>query len=223
VKSRGRADVTISRRGLLKAAGITLGASAVSGVGLSRLAGEAPKAAEPAAPDFAYGKDKSTGNRVFVGYATRTGSTVGVASAIGETLGGRGFAVDVKPMKSGPSLDGYDAVVLGSAVNGGRWLPEAVEFVKANQATLSHVPVAVFCVHIMNLGNDEQSRKNRLAYLDAVRPLVSPLEEAFFAGLGSDPNDRSFGAWVFRTLKVGPEGDCRDWNLIRGWARTVLA
>ena len=30
----------------------------------------------------------------------------------------------VKPVKAGPSAEGYGAVLVGSAVNGGRWLPE---------------------------------------------------------------------------------------------------
>lgn len=63
--------------------------------------------------------------RILVTYATHTGSTVDVAAAIGETLGARGFAVDVRPVKENPSVDGYQAVVMGSAVNGAKWLPEA--------------------------------------------------------------------------------------------------
>ena len=55
------------------------------------------------------------GKRVLVGYATKNGSTVGVAQKIGETLGAQGHSVDVKPMADRPSLAGYDAVVLGSA------------------------------------------------------------------------------------------------------------
>ena len=212
----------ITRRGLIKAAGITLGAGALAGVGLSQLFPAAPPAPEPATPAFTFGKDGSMSKRVLVAYATRTGSTVEVAAAIGSILGERGFAVDVKPLKSGPTLVGYDAVVLGSAVNGAKWLPEAVEFVKANQQALAQVPVALFCVHIMNLGDDEKSRDNRLAYLNSVRPLVNPAGEAFFAGVGVKPEDRSFGAWIGRILKMA-EGDQRDWEKIRGWAKTVLA
>lgn len=63
--------------------------------------------------------------RILVGYATRNGSTTGVAEKIGETLGERGYSVDVVPLKERSSPEGYDAVVLGSAVNGGQWLPEA--------------------------------------------------------------------------------------------------
>ena len=155
-------------------------------------------------------------------YATRTGSTIGVAAASGETLGGRGFAVDVKPLKENPPTDGYAAVLIGSAVNGAKWLPEAVEWVQNNQQALNRAPVALFSVHIMNLGDDEGSRKNRLAYLNAVRPLLKPLEEAFFAGLGMEPARASLlERLAYQLFKVGPEGDCRDWPKIRAWAETL--
>lgn len=76
----------------------------------------------------------------------------------------------------------------------------------------------------MNLGNDENSKRNRLAYLNEVQPLLKPLDEGFFAGLGMNPAEQSpLIRWIYRTFKIGPEGDCRDWNQIRGWAQTVFA
>jgi menaquinone-dependent protoporphyrinogen IX oxidase len=95
--------------------------------------------------------------RVLVAYATRTGSTVGVAAEIGKTLEERGFAADVKPLRERPSLEGYDAAVIGSAVNGGTWLPEAMNWVESNASTLCKLPVAVFCVHGMNPGTDDDT------------------------------------------------------------------
>jgi menaquinone-dependent protoporphyrinogen oxidase len=83
-------------------------------------------------------------NRVLIAYATYAGSTVEVAAAIGERLGAQGFAVDVKPVQDKPPIDGYQAVLIGSAVHRGHWLPEAIDFVKANQPALSHAPVALF-------------------------------------------------------------------------------
>ncbi len=162
--------------------------------------------------------------RILVAYATRTGSTAEVAAAIAETLRTRGFGVDVVPVTEDPRPEGYAAVVLGSAVNGDQWLPEAVEFVKRRQEALGRLPVAVFCVHIMNAGSDERSRRKRLAYLDAVRPLIHPVDEAFFLGIGPDPGKESWLArWLFRRFGGGGEGDCRDWDTIRAWASAVLA
>lgn len=54
-------------------------------------------------------------------------------------------------------MEGYQAVVVGSAVHRGQWLPEAVEFVKTNQEALGHMPVALFCVHITNRGRTNRA------------------------------------------------------------------
>jgi menaquinone-dependent protoporphyrinogen oxidase len=159
---------------------------------------------------------------ILIGYATRTGSTVGVAEAFGETLGKRGFRVEVKPMKEVTSLEGYQAVILGSAINGAQWLPEAVDFVKSNQNALHTVPVALFCVHGMNVSDDEKAKKRRLAYLDNVRALIKPKTEAFFAGIGLDPGEKNkIIRWMYFAFGGGGEGDMRDWDKIRGWAADV--
>lgn len=158
------------------------------------------------------------GKQVLVGYASGKGSTVGVAEAIGKTLGERGFSVDVKPMKDRPSLDGYDAVVLGSAVNGGKWLPEAVSFVEANKQTLAALPVAVFCVHAMNFGDEPKPTKRRLAYLNDVRALLTPCDEGFFGGVAPLGEDTSFILRGAFKAFGGHTGDNRDWDAIKAWA-----
>ncbi len=56
------------------------------------------------------------GIRTLVAYASRTGSTAEIAAEIGKTLSACGFAVDVLPIREKPQLDGYQAVVIGSAV-----------------------------------------------------------------------------------------------------------
>jgi menaquinone-dependent protoporphyrinogen oxidase len=211
----------ISRRDFLKAAGLSAGATTVACCGLSYAAADRTEAPAVAVdtPSYAYGKEGSMNPRILVAYATRTGSTVGVAAAIAEKLSAKGAQVDVRPMNESPSPEGYSAVVLGSAVNGAQWLPEAVQFVKDNQAAINQIPAALFCVHIMNLGDDEKSRSKRLAYLNAVRVLIQPVEEAYFAGMGMILEEASrFERWMYRAFKVGPEGDCRDWEKIQAWS-----
>lgn len=160
--------------------------------------------------------------RVLVGYATGTGSTTGVAEAIGEALGERGFSVDVKPMKQLTSVQGYDAAVLGSAVNGGQWLPEAIAFLEANRQELQQVPTALFCVHAMNCGPDLKKTKRRLAYLDKERAIVTPVSEGFFAGVGpTRANTNAIARWAFRASGGDVEGDGRDWDAIAAWAQRI--
>ncbi len=75
--------------------------------------------------------------KVLVAYASRAGSTAEVAQAVAEVLRARsgGDTVDVLPVKIGQRPQPcYRAVIAGSAIRMGKWLPEAVEFVAKNQA-----------------------------------------------------------------------------------------
>ena len=137
--------------------------------------------------------------KVLIAYATRCGSTFEVAQAIAEELTKRGCAVDVCQASKVTGLEGYTAVVVGSAVRFGSWLPEAVKFVEQNQAALSKLPVSFFAVHLMNMGDDETSRQARLAYLDLVRKQVTPKAEAFFPGVG----DQSKVSFLERLVSIG--------------------
>lgn len=155
-------------------------------------------------------------NRILVTYASATGSTTEVAAAIGKTISDYGFTVDVKPMIDNPSLEDYTGVLIGSAVQHGNWLPEAVEFVKNNQQALSQHPVAIFTVHIQNLGKDQKSEQKRLAYLDDIRPFVHPFDSTFFAGRF---NRRGAKLLLPRIVAFFiPPMDFRQWDEIRAWA-----
>ena len=160
--------------------------------------------------------------RTLVTYATRCGSTREVAQAIAAELEQRGGSVDLLPLQQAARLAEYDAVVLGSAVRFGRWLPEALKFVEQNRAALNQKQTAVFTVHLMNLGDDEASRTARQAYLDPVRALVTPAAEAFFAGVG-DSSKVSFLERIIAKMVKSPEGDFRNWDAIRSWGRSIPA
>lgn len=200
---------------------VRLGACAGAVVAGAGLAGCAGKASEEAVetPEWQFGEETGMGKRVLVGYATKNGSTVDVAKTIGEALGMRGYEVDVKPLGTRPSLSGYDAAVIGSAVNGGAWLPEAISYVQSNASALGKMPVAAFCVHAMNAGADEKQTAKRLAYLDPVRAQVKLAAEGYF--LGKIDKMGPIAAFAFKAFGGAGEGDMRDWNTIRAWGEEV--
>jgi menaquinone-dependent protoporphyrinogen oxidase len=162
--------------------------------------------------------------RVLVTYASRAGATAGVAAAIGRTLIENGVQADVRPMQEVKDLIPYDAVVAGSAIQRGQWLPEALQFVRANQAALTQKPFAAFlvCMTLAMPQADSRYRVQVAQWLAPVRALVLPVSEGLFAGvldIGKVPSwaDRlkfrvsvALGAWA--------EGDHRDWSAIRAWA-----
>lgn len=203
----------ITRRRFLKVAGLSVAGVTLAGAGLTVAATQTPVIDYPTVTlEGATPMSK----RILVTYATRAGSTAEIAAAIGESLAARGYAVDVKPVNEQPALAGYTAAIIGSAIRIGNWLPEAIEFVKTNQLTLSELPVALFTVHLRNTGDDEASQTARAAYLNAVQPLVPHAETVYFSG----KMDFSRLSWLDRMIAkmVGAvETDERDWNQIRGW------
>ena len=54
-------------------------------------------------------------NKILVAYASQTGSTAGVAEAIGKSLAESGEHVEVRPMQDVKDLAPYHAVVAGNA------------------------------------------------------------------------------------------------------------
>lgn len=136
-------------------------------------------------------------NEILVTYASRTGWTVGVTEAIGKTLAENGMQVDVDPMSQAKDISAYRAVVAGRAVNGGAWLPEAVQFIQSHQADLKRNPFASFLVGTtVAMPNAGQYGNHVAAWLDPVRKLVKPVSEGLFAGGLDVGKVASFGVSV---------------------------
>src|SRR5512137_565117 len=122
-------------------------------------------------------------NRILVTYASRTGSTAEVAEAIAKTLVEGGAQVDAVPMNEVKDLSLYQSVVVGSAIRGSKWLPEAVQFVQNHQAKLALKKTAMFTVCItMAMKNAVNYRSGVMGWVAPVRAIVKPLSEEVIAG-----------------------------------------
>ncbi len=162
-------------------------------------------------------------DKILVTYASRLGSTAGVAQAIGKTLSEDGLLVDVLRMQDVKDLAAYRAVVAGSAIQNKQWLPEAMRFMQTHQAALAQKPFAAFLVCMtLAMKNAAQYGGFVKDFLQPVRLLAKPVSEGLFAGVLDIPKVHSasdrfkfrlsvlFGVWT--------EGDHRDWNAIHTWA-----
>ncbi|MCE1252849.1 MAG: flavodoxin domain-containing protein [Anaerolineae bacterium] len=155
--------------------------------------------------------------KILITYASRAGSTAEVALRMGAVLREQNLDLDILPVKQIHSLEPYRAVILGSAIRMGGWLPEAVKFVQDHQVILNELPCALFSVHLMNMGDDETSRSNRETYLNSVHAFIHPRLEACFAGVGNLNKLGLMERMIGKMVKA-PEGDFRDWKSINNWA-----
>ena len=209
----------ISRRDFLKVSGIVLGSTLLIGSGLAVLEKQQP---EVSLPEFQFGENQMS-KKILVTYASHSGSTAGIAEAIGKSLSDGGAQVDVLPMNNVKDLSDYSAVVAGSAIQGQKWLPEAMQFMRDHQSELSRKPFASFMACItLSMKNSSQYRDGLKDWMSPVRALVPPVSEGYFAGvLDFSRIPFSFNALAMRIpvlIGIWEKGDHRDWNAIRSWA-----
>jgi len=159
--------------------------------------------------------------RILVAYASKYGSTGGIAETIGKELCREGATVDILQVKNAIDVNSYQGVIIGSAVYMGKWLPDATDFVKTNCEMLQRVPVAYFMACMTLHNPTEENRRTVLAYLNPVLkaiPDVKPVKIGTFAG-ALDYNNLSWLNKKILKSKGTPEGDFRDWKAIHAWAK----
>lgn len=161
--------------------------------------------------------------KILVTYASQTGSTAGVAEAIGKIMLENGAQVDVLPMAETSHIKPYWAIVAGSAIQNKQWLPEAMQFMQKHQAELIQKPFAIFAVCMtLAMRDGERYRPQVSDWLAPVRTLAEPISEGIFAGILDIDKIPSLGDRLKFRLSilfgVWSEGDHRDWNAINKWA-----
>lgn len=208
---------TIKRRTFLKAVGVGLGATALTCGGLTYVA------VQPPTINFIEREGaENMPNKILIAYASKCGSTGEVANAIAEELVKRGQTVEVRLAHKVNSVNGYSAVMVGSAIRMGNWLPEALTFVEQNAPALQHLPTAFFTVHMLNTDDSAASRQARASYLDGVHKFMTTPIEVFFAGKLELAKMSWLDRFISTAMKAHDE-DKRDWNVIRSWAQTIWA
>jgi menaquinone-dependent protoporphyrinogen oxidase len=156
---------------------------------------------------------------VWVIFASKYGSTREVAEAVAEEIG-RDHDVTVHDAADVHSFEGADAVVLGSAIYGGRWLDPARKLVDDRAHELASRPTWLFSVGpIGDPPEPEDAGPDKIAEtLEAVRARGHEV----FAGKLDYSQLRRLERLMVKALHA-PEGDFRDWDAIRAWGRSIGA
>ena len=154
---------------------------------------------------------------VLVAVASRHGSTLEIAEQIGDVLRDAGLGCDVRPAGEVTTLDGYDAVVVGSAVYTGRWLAEARDLVDAHAAELAARPVWLFS---SGLADAPAKASNRPAETADRMHVTNAVAHRHFPGK-LDLDVLNFSERAIIAAARGKQGDRRDMAAVREWAATI--
>lgn len=160
--------------------------------------------------------------KILVTFAGSAGPPAGVADRIARVMTGLGAEVTLLPMTAVSTVKGFSAVIAGSIERSGGWVPEAMEFVRRNQALLNKKAFALFTV-IPSLASEKgaESRMVVMQYTAHVRGIVHPVSEGFFSGeveLRKEVNPGERSKFKLRVLLgLLREGD-RSHGEIETWA-----
>lgn len=156
--------------------------------------------------------------KVLVVNESTYGSTREIAEAVTEELRQSGHAALVSDAADAPAPDGYGAVVIGSGLYMGRWLPGATRYLEEHAGALRRLQVWLFSSG--PLGHDDPQPSGESPHAAELAASVGAREHATFAGR----LDRSRLRWAHRLI-VGamkaPVGDFRDWEMVRAWAGSI--
>ena len=175
--------------------------------------------------------------QVLCAYATRHGSTRGIAERIVARLRGHGLDVTLRQAAAVKDIEAYDAFVIGSAAYMGSWLGDATALVRRHAALLRARPVWLFSSG--PIGRDLVDAKGR----DVIEVSVPKEFGEFEASIGPRDLRVFFGAFDPDAAPVGiaegfmakvmrlipearngmPAGDFRDWPAIDAWADEIAA
>ena len=157
---------------------------------------------------------------VVVAYASKHGSTEGIAAAIVERLTEAGAPAEATRVDQVSDLSAATAVVLGSAIYAGSWMKEAVEFVHRFAEPLAERPVWLFSSG--PLGEDVEDEEQQPRQLEEIESIVGPVEHRLFFG-ALDRTKLGFAERMIVKAVKAPDGDFRDWEEIRAWADAIAS
>ncbi len=163
-------------------------------------------------------------NKVLVAYATTHGSTKEVAEVIAATMKAEGLTVDLLMARNSQTVDGYNAIILGSPIYMLHMHKEATQFLARHRTALSNgLPIAIFAGGPTRAGEDDWGEVQK--QLDRELAKFPWLKPAVVQVIGGklDPESLHFPWNLIPAMRQSPPSDLRDWATIQSWALAQAA
>ena len=155
---------------------------------------------------------------VLIVYASKHGSTQGIAEHIAEKLRQLGKEAVARPVDAVSDPGSYEAIVIGSAIYYGSWMKEATEWVRRSRAVLAERPVWLFSSG--PLGTEVKDAEEQPKEIAELQQAIRPRDQRIFFG-ALDHSRLSFAERLMAKAVRASEGDFRDWEAIEAWAASI--
>jgi len=179
------------------------------------------------------GLDNAT-KTILIAYDTIHGSTAHIAARIGDDLCAMGFKVDVKCVGDVTGVEGYDGIIVASAIYKFNWLPDAQAFLEKYKTQLAAKKTAIFIDGAsMSQDTPETRAAVQKSFVDPILskyPDISPVSIGLFGGAFDLTRKNEYSLFekiVLRILGVilrlpdKKKADWRNWDTIDAWAAEV--
>lgn len=156
--------------------------------------------------------------RILMVVGSRHGATQEIGKVIAEVLAEAGHDVLEQDPDDFTSTVGFDALVLGSAIYYGQWVPAVRELVERHAGALAAVPLWVFWSG--PLGSKGVPRGS----VEGMDELLDRLQPRGFREFDGrlDRGDLGLRERAVISLVGADEGDYRDFDEIREWAGQIV-
>jgi len=154
--------------------------------------------------------------RVLVSTASRHGATSEIGDHIADTLGARAIDVVVARPEEVSDLRWFQAVVLGSAVYAGHWMPEAKDLA---ERVIAHGGLGVWLFSSGGVGDPPMPDTDPVEVADLIEATFAR-EHRLFAGKIDKSKLNAGERAIVRAVRA-PEGDFRPWDDISAWAESI--
>ena len=156
--------------------------------------------------------------KVLVCVASKHGATAQIGEALAKALVENGMEADIRAPEQVTDLGGYDAVVLGSGVYMGRWLPDARRLVDRISGQLDGRPVWLFSSGPIGDRSRETTRPPVNA--TAIIAATAAREHRVFSGRMERAKLGIVNRAIMAAMHI-EDGDDRDWADIAAWGEQI--
>lgn len=161
--------------------------------------------------------------KVLLTYASRSGSTAEIGEKIAEVLRSSGADVDLLPVGQAEDLEGYSAIILGSAIYYGSWRKEAEKFLKGQENALKDNKVWLFSSGPAGEGDPVELLDGWTfpPNLQEIADRIQPRGTTVFHGVMDESKLNFLERFILKKMGA-PMGDFRDWDGITAWAEEIV-